>query len=226
MSIENGIININKPLHITSMDVIRKLRKITHVKKIGHAGTLDPLASGVLLVAIGKYTKKINELMGLKKGYKTTINLSAYSTTDDAEGEKTEIKNPKIPSLEKIEKTIKDHFIGKIEQTPPIYSAIKINGKRAYDLARDGKKPEMKSRTIEIYKIKIKKYEYPYLTIKVECSKGTYIRSLGKDIGTKLGLAGYLTKLKRTKIGDFKIKDSVKLDSLTSDNWKNYLKQI
>jgi tRNA pseudouridine55 synthase len=226
MDSPKGIIIVNKPLEITSMDVIRYLRRITHIKKIGHAGTLDPLASGVLIVAIGKATKKINEFMGMVKKYKTTIDLRAFSTTDDAEGEKTQVKIKKIPTLEEIEYVIKNNFIGEIDQTPPIYSAIKIKGQKAYDLARKGIDVEIKSRKVMIYKIKIKKYEWPFLTLKIKCSKGTYIRSLGKDIGKKLHTGGYLTKLKRTAIGKYNIKNSVPLNTLTSYNWKQYLENI
>lgn len=218
-----GIMIIDKPLNITSMDVIRYLRKVTNIRKIGHAGTLDPLATGVLIVAIGKATKRINELMGLTKKYKTTVDLSAFSTTDDAEGKKTKVKVKKIPTKEEIEKIIKKKFIGEIEQTPPIYSAIKVKGKRAYELAREGKEVKMKSRTVTIDRIRIRDYQWPYLKLKIKCSKGTYIRSLGKDIGTALGVGGYLTKLKRTSIGQFKIKQSIKLNKLKSDNWKKYL---
>ena len=218
-----GIMIIDKPLNITSMDVIRYLRKITNIRKIGHAGTLDPLATGVLIVALGKATKRINELMGLKKKYKTTIDLSAFSTTDDMEGEKTKVKIKKIPTREEIDKIIKKNFTGQIEQTPPIYSAIKIKGKRAHQLAREGKEIKMKSRIITIDRIRIRDYQWPYLKLKIKCSKGTYIRSLGKDIGTALGVGGYLTKLRRTSIGEFKIKRSIQLNQLNSKNWKNYL---
>ncbi|VVU95466.1 TruB family pseudouridylate synthase (N terminal domain) [seawater metagenome] len=226
MNNENGFLNINKPLNITSMDVIRYLRKVTKIKKIGHAGTLDPLASGVLLVAIGKYTKKINEFMGMVKKYETTIDLRSFSTTDDAEGEKTEVNIQKKPNLEEIEKTIKNNFIGDITQIPPIYSALKIKGKKAYELAREGKNVEMKPRQVKIDAIKILNYEWPYLTLDITCSKGTYIRSLGRDIGKELNTGGYLTMLKRTAIGNYTIQESVELSKINSGNWKNYLQKI
>ena len=222
----NGIIIINKPLGITSMDVIRQLRKLTNIKKIGHAGTLDPLASGVLIVAIGKATKKINDLMSLSKQYKTTVDMSQFSTTDDEEGDKTKIKINKIPKQEEIYNTIQKKFIGVIEQIPPIYSAIKIKGKKAYQLAREGKEVVMRSRNVRIEKIQVRDYQWPILKLHIQCSKGTYIRSLGKDIGVELGVAGYLTKLKRISIGDFKIQNSVDLNQLNSNNWKQYLINI
>lgn len=221
-----GIMLINKPLNITSMDVIRYLRKVTGLKKIGHAGTLDPLAEGLLIVALGKATKMINTFMGLPKKYKTTIDLRSLSSTDDMEGNKTHIKIKKIPTLNDVEKIINNKFIGDIEQTPPIYSAIKVNGKRAYDLARKGEVFKLNSRIVHIYKIKILKYEWPYLKLKIKCSKGTYIRSLGKDIGIGLGVGGYLTKLKRLSIGEFKVADSIKLKDINKKNWRNYLQNV
>ncbi len=223
---DKGIIIVNKPLNITSMDVIRYLRKVTKIKKIGHAGTLDPLASGVLIVAIGKATKKINEFMGMKKSYKTKIDLRSFSSTDDAEGEKTLVNIKNKPTLEEIEKVIRRHFTGEIEQIPPIYSAIKIKGQKAYDLARAGKEVKMKPRQVTIYKIKIRKYEWPYLKLKIKCSKGTYIRSLGRDIGKKLGTGGFLAKLERTAIGQFKLKNSIDLNKINSSNWREFLNKI
>lgn len=218
-----GIMLINKPLNITSMDVIRYLRKVIPIKKIGHAGTLDPLAKGLLVVAIGKATKLISNYMGLPKSYITKIDLRSFSTTDDMEGEKSLVDIRKIPSILDIEKVIKKKFIGDIVQTPPIYSAIKVNGKRAYDLARSGKDFKLKSRIVHIYKIEILEYEWPFLKLKIKCSKGTYIRSLGKDIGKALNTGGHLIKLKRMSIGEFKIEDSIKLNEINKENWKKYL---
>ncbi len=219
----SGILNIDKPLNITSMDVIRQLRKITGIKKIGHAGTLDPLASGVLVVALSKkYTKRINEIMSTKKRYETEINLSAFSETDDAEGKKEYIFVNKKPTIEDIKKVLLN-FIGEIDQVPPIYSAIKINGKKAYDLARKGELIEMKKRKVFIEDIKLISYDYPLLRIKVKCGKGTYIRSLGRDIGKSLKTGGYLTFLRRIKVGKFSIENSVKLEDLNKNNYEKFL---
>ncbi len=211
----NGLLNINKPLTWTSMDVIRKLRRITGIRKIGHAGTLDPLATGVLLVCIGKATKKINDLMTTKKEYIANIDLSAFSNTEDREGELTPVDVQKIPSLEDVQKVMLT-FIGNIEQTPPLYSAIKIGGKPAYKWAREGKKVPISSRTVTIDSIDLLKYSYPMLQIKIQCGKGTYIRSLARDIGKKLNTGGYLTDLIRTQVGTYKLDTAIDIASIDS----------
>ena len=214
-----GFININKPINYTSMDVIRYLRKVTKIKKIGHAGTLDPLATGVLIVAIGKYTKKINLIMDQSKSYFTIIDLSKFSSTDDEEGEKTIVDVQEIPTIDQINNIIKSKFLGEIEQIPPIYSAIKIKGKKAYDLARQGIDVEMKSRKVFIDNIEIVDYNWPYLSLNINCGKGTYIRSIGRDIGKELNTGGYLTKLVRTRIGSYNLNDSIDLESITSETF-------
>ena len=195
---------INKPIGCTSMDVIRQLRKKLNIKKIGHAGTLDPLATGVLIICTGKFTKKITNLINSSKKYHAIINLSAFSETDDAEGplENINIESKNIPDINIINKVLKN-FTGDIEQTPPKYSAIKINGQRAYKLARSGQEVELKPRTITISEINLKNYNFPNLEIEISCSKGTYIRSLARDIGVKLNTGGYLSKLTRTAVGEY-----------------------
>lgn len=195
------------------MDVLRKMKYMLKIKKIGHAGTLDPLASGVLIVCTGKMTKKINEFMEMPKKYKAQINLTAFSDTDDAEGPLTKITNISIPSLDTVKQIIST-FIGDIKQTPPKFSAIKINGKRAYKKARQGEDFEMPTRTVTIHAIEIVTYEWPTLTINVTCSKGTYIRTLARDIGLSLSTGGYLTQLTRTAIGPYKLQDAVTLEKL------------
>lgn len=221
-----GIIAINKPKGITSFDVIYKLRKITGIKRIGHAGTLDPLASGVLIVAIGREnTKKISDFVKQEKEYIAEIKLGFNSTTYDEEGEKEEVEVENIPSLPEIKKVISENFVGKIEQIPPLYSAIKINGKSAYKYARTSTKLETQSsklsklmenkkRKVIIKKIEILKYQYPILKIQVTCGSGTYIRSLAYDLGKKLKTGGYVKELQRTKVGDFRLEDCLELDAL------------
>lgn len=211
----NGLLVINKPLTWTSMDVIRKLRRITGIRKIGHAGTLDPLATGVLLVCIGKATKKINGLMATQKEYIADIDLSAFSTTDDAEGELTPVSIKKIPSKQDLEEVLKQ-FIGTIEQTPPKHSAIKIGGKAAYKWAREGKEVPIASRPVIIDSIEILDYSYPLLKIKVSCGKGTYIRSLARDIGKSLGTGGYLSGLIRTQVGPYTLDEALDIASIDS----------
>ena len=202
-----GIIGIIKPKGISSFDVIRKLRLINDIKKIGHAGTLDPLATGVLVVGIGKQAcQKLNTIVKKEKEYIAKIKLGVNSSTDDEEGNKKIINVKNIPLLCQIKEIIPE-FQGKIYQIPPIFSAIKINGQRAYKLARQGKKVILKKRLIEIKKIKILKYKWPYLELKVVTGPGVYIRSLAKDIGKKLKTGGYLADLERIRVGDFKKED-------------------
>lgn len=214
-----GFLLVNKPLKWTSMDVIRRLRTVTGIKKIGHTGTLDPLATGLLLVAIGRdATREIESLVGLEKSYVTTINLSAFSSTGDGEGDLERVDVENIPTLEKIHEIIEDNFIGEVEQTPPDFSAVKVNGIPAYKHARKGKKVDLKPKKIFIYNIDVLDYEYPSLKLKIISSKGTYIRSLGSDIGKKLGTGGYVSKLERTSIGEYKLENAVELEGITKED--------
>ena len=264
---EDQIIMIDKPAGISSFGVVAKIRgklkaEFGHKVKVGHTGTLDPFATGLLILLSGKMTKKSNEFLKLDKIYEATLELGYTSTTGDPEGEITEypfsehseafsqkklsdspdfynispLKNSasaaslknfseaeyvaKMTPRESVyssEKgysvicTILGSFIGKIQQTPPKFSAIKINGQRAYKLARKGQDFKIPSREIEIYSIEILNYNYPELKIRVHCSSGTYIRTLAEDIGKKLGTGAYLTALRRTQIGSYNIKDAKKL---------------
>lgn len=214
-----NIFNIYKPKGPTSFDIVAQVRKITGVKKVGHAGTLDPLASGVLVIAVGREaTKKISEIVGQEKEYIADIKLGVTSTTDDAEGIKTlkyENIKTKKPNLNNIKKIIKK-FVGKIDQVPPQFSAIKVNGRRAYKSARKGEQVELKPRQVEIKEIGILKYKYPNLKIRVLTGKGVYIRSLARDIGQELGIGAHLTDLERIRVGDFKKQDAISLDELNS----------
>ena len=199
-------LNINKPKGLSSFDVIRKLRKILKIKQIGHSGTLDPLASGVLQIAVGNTTKLL-DFLSSDKTYLATLKFGYNSTTYDDEGEKEFIKEPDF-SADELKKVL-NSFIGKSLQTPPKYSAIKINGKKLCDLARNNADmPEIKPREIEIYDIKLIEFNITTAKIEVYCKKGTYIRSLAYDIGQKLGCGAYLTDLIRTKAGNFDIKNS------------------
>lgn len=212
--IPNKIIAVNKPIGPTSNDILTEIKKKLGLRKgVGHAGTLDPLASGVLVVGIGKATKKLNDIVKKEKEYITTIKLGVESETDDAEGNKKEIKIEKIPSPDDINKVIKT-FIGEIEQTPPIYSAIKVKGKEAYKLARSGKEVKLKPRKALIKKIEIIKYQWPFLELKVVTGPGVYIRSLARDIGKKLKTGGYVYRLERIRVGDFKIKFAIPIKDI------------
>jgi len=213
-----GLLIINKPAGPTSHDIVDKIRKITGIKKVGHAGTLDPFAEGVLIILIGKATKLQSKFMGMPKTYMATLKLGEISDTYDITGKIKSSSFAKAPEDKQILKILKT-FIGEIRQTPPVYSAIKINGERAYKLARKGIKPKLKPRKVKIYNIKLLNYKWPYLKIEVKCGKGTYIRSLANDMGKKFGSGAYLEKLIRTKTGNFDIKKSVKLKKLNSKNW-------
>jgi len=220
---EGGFILINKPSGITSHDVVDKLREITGVRKIGHAGTLDPFATGLLILAIGKeFTKKLSIFQKKDKEYIATLRLGAESDTFDRDGKIVERKVEKIPEKEEVEEILKI-FLGEIEQIPPAFSAKKIKGKKLYELARKGIKVQPKLQKVKIHEISILEYNFPYLKIKVKCSSGTYIRSLANDIGKKLGCGAYLEELVRTKIGKFSLEEAVELSKLNSQNWKNFL---
>lgn len=209
------IIAIHKPKGPTSHDVIDEIRLITGEQRVGHAGTLDPLASGVLVVGIGREaTKKLNEIVKKEKEYIATIRLGITSTTDDEEGLKHEIEVKEIPGLERI-KGVVEGFKGKISQTPPIYSAVKIQGRESYKRVRGGEKVKLEPRTVEIKEIEILEYEWPILKMRVVTGPGVYIRSLARDLGAALGTGGYLADLERTRVGEF-----IKEKSLTLEQFK------
>jgi tRNA pseudouridine55 synthase len=210
--LKEGIISVNKPKGPTSHDIIYQVRRLSGIKKVGHAGTLDPLASGVLVVAIGReFTKQIDQIVKTEKEYVATVKLGENSTTDDAEGEKTVVNNELEVSREQVDESL-NKFIGQIDQIPPAFSAIKIGGRKAYDMARKGQVVDMKSRQILIKEIEVIEYKWPVLEIRVVCGSGTYIRSLARDIGKELETGAYLQDLVRTRVGEYKIEDSINLD--------------
>ena len=208
-----GFLNIYKPKGKTSHDVVAVLRRITKIKQIGHTGTLDPFAEGVLPICIGKSTRLI-EFLNDDKAYVATVKLGSSTTTYDLEGEVANT-SPKIVSLKEIEPLLKS-FNGEIEQYPPIYSAIKVNGKKLYDYARKGEEVEIKPRKVFISEIKIIDFDEKnqVLELYVACSKGTYIRSIANDLGEKLGTFAHLIKLVRTKAGIFDIKNALQLEDI------------
>jgi tRNA pseudouridine55 synthase len=214
-----GIIVVDKPLGITSMNVCSIVRGRLKAGgapkrvKVGHGGTLDPLASGVLVVLIGRATKRCDEIMAGVKGYRTTVDLSVVSTTDDLEGEQTAAVPDRIPAIDDIESACQK-WTGEVLQRPPPYSAIKVNGKRAYALARKGEEVILEPRLVTIESIEVLEYQWPMLTIHVVCGKGTYIRSLGRDIGGEVGAGGMLTALRRTRVGRFTLDDAMTLDEV------------
>jgi len=200
----NGrIVAVYKPPGMTSHDVIDAIRRRTGIKKVGHAGTLDPFAQGVLVVGVGREaTRQLGRLAKLEKEYIAKMKFGWNSTTDDVEGEKEEIKVSRVPSREEIE-TVLATFQGEITQVPPRYSAIKISGQPAYKRARKGEEIEMPERTVFIHEIEILDYEWPYLVIRTVTSSGTYIRALARDLGAKLNTGAYLEELERTRVGAY-----------------------
>ena len=222
-----SFILINKPKKMSSHGVVNALRRITGEKRIGHAGTLDPMAEGLMVLGITREsTKRLGEITnGFDKTYIAEITLGETRDTLDSEGQVIEKNEAVIPEDEKV-KSVVDSFLGIQTQTPPIYSALKINGKKAYELARKGKEVNMKPREIEIYEISTLKYKYPVLELKARVSSGTYIRSLARDIGLKLGSGAYLSSLVRTNIGKYKLEDSSLLESLTVENWQDHTFEI
>lgn len=209
---------VDKPAGWTSHDIVAKARGIIKAEtgqkiKVGHTGTLDPFATGLLILVIGKYTKRAGEFSKLDKTYEAELTLGANSSTGDIEGEITP-KNAEKPPEEAV-RAVLGSFLGEIEQTPPLYSAVRIGGQRAYKLARAGKTVDIKPRKVKIYELRIKDYEYPRLSFTCKVSSGTYIRSLAADIGEKLGTGAYLSVLRRTNVGGFKLKDAISLNNLT-----------
>lgn len=215
-AISNGdVILIDKPAGISSFGVVARVRRYLSQKagkkiKVGHTGTLDPFATGLLILLSSKATKLSNQFLKLDKWYEATLCLGKTSTTGDPEGVITEVNVDRQPSYSDIEKILPD-FLGNIKQTVPIFSAVKINGKRAYQLARQGQKVEMPTREIEIYELEVLSYHFPELIIRTHVSSGTYIRTLGEDLGQALGVGAYLTALRRTKVGNFDLNNAKKL---------------
>ncbi len=215
-----GLLIVDKPLGPTSMDVCRRVK--AHLRrggapkrvKVGHGGTLDPLASGVVVVLVGRpATRLCDQIMLGSKLYTTTIDLSCMSNTDDAEGERTMIHVEHPPSLEDVHAACA-HWTGAVMQRPPAYSAIKVGGRRSYDLARKDEAVVHEPRPIQIDSIEITSYSWPSLELSIRCGKGTYIRSLGRDIGARVGVGGMLTALRRTAVGEFDIEHAVSMDAL------------
>lgn len=214
MNITDGIICIDKPAGVTSFGVVARIRRVLSKQqgkkvKVGHTGTLDPFATGLMILVVGKACKEAQRYTKLDKTYEATITLGADSTTGDPEGEIT--KHPIEPFDSARIEAVCATFVGQITQRPPIFSAIKINGQRAYKLARDGKEVEIPERTVTVYNLEIVQYEHPHLIIRTHVSSGTYIRSLAVDIGSALGTHAYCSQLRRTTIDAWDVKDAQKL---------------
>ncbi|HTG02082.1 MAG TPA: tRNA pseudouridine(55) synthase TruB [Nitrospirota bacterium] len=209
----DGVININKPQGLTSHDVVLQARRITGEKRIGHTGTLDPLATGVLVLCLGRATRIAQYLEAGEKEYEAMLRLGVTTDTLDAGGRVLSEKQYDPPSKDRVLHVLSG-FLGEIHQKPPAYSAIKINGVPSYRLAREGRSPELARRAVTVSSIEILEYQYPFVRIHVQCTKGTYIRSLCADIGEELGTGAYLAELKRTRSGKFSLDESLSLDEL------------
>ena len=222
MSDRHGLLNLNKPAGITSRRVVDHVQRLARRTKFGHAGTLDPLASGVLVVCAGAATRLIEYVQRMPKRYAGTFLLGRQSSTEDTQGDVTVLKDPPLPSIDQIGSAAKA-LTGLIQQRPPAYSALKVDGRRAYELAREGRPVDLKPRSVVVYRLRVVAYDYPELRLDIECGSGTYVRSLGRDLAESLGTAAVMSGLVRTAIGTFRIDQAVDPHGLTCENWTGYL---
>lgn len=241
----DGVLLVDKPAGWTSHDVVARVRGLLRQAqspgnrllanssqlsarvpkvRVGHTGTLDPAASGLVILVLGKYTKRASEFSKLDKTYEVEMTLGAISSTGDIEGDIAQ-KSTQQPSLAEVKAAL-SKFVGQISQTPPIYSAIKVNGQRAYKLARAGKQVKLEPRQVTIHSIDGVQYNYPRLTFKTEVSSGTYVRSLSEDIGTELGTGAYMSALRRVQVGGYALTEAISLDKLTYNVIIEHVKQI
>ncbi|OGX24617.1 MAG: tRNA pseudouridine(55) synthase TruB [Omnitrophica WOR_2 bacterium RIFCSPHIGHO2_01_FULL_48_9] len=217
----DGIVLVNKPQGITSHDVVARVRRIFQMRRVGHAGTLDPLATGVLVILLGKATKSFNKFQSLDKAYRATLKLGVTTHTADILGKVIEEKSCAGITQANVEAVLK-RFVGDIEQTPPMVSAIKIGGKRLYKLARKGIEVERKPRAIRIDQLRLIKFTDCLVEFYVECSKGTYVRQLAEDVGRTLGCGACITQIERTKVGSFAIEQAIKLEDLNESHVQDW----
>ncbi len=208
-----GILNINKPAGWTSRDVVNRVQRLVRPAKAGHAGTLDPLATGVLVVCVGSATRLISYVQQMPKVYQATFLLGRTSPSEDTETETVELANAREPSFAEIHAQL-PQFLGSIQQRPPAYSALKVKGQRAYKLARQGVAVPLEPRPVEIYELEITDYRYPELKLTMRCGSGTYVRSLGRDLAESLGTGAVMSALTRTAIGDFCVSDALDIEQL------------
>ncbi|MFP3852924.1 MAG: tRNA pseudouridine(55) synthase TruB [Anaerolineales bacterium] len=220
-----GLLLLDKPVGPTSHDIVNQVRRLTGVRKVGHTGTLDPMASGLLVLCLGPATRLSEYLTQHDKGYWTVLRFGVGTDSHDATGEVLK-EGGRIPKRRQLESALA-HFRGSIEQRPPDYSAVKIAGKRAYELARAGRKPALASRTVRIERLELLSYDPPDLELHIECSAGTYIRSLARDLAESLGTEAHLTRLQRTRVGSFQLEQAQSLEELTeaveAGDWEQFI---
>ncbi|MGC8643350.1 MAG: tRNA pseudouridine(55) synthase TruB [Isosphaeraceae bacterium] len=217
-----GVLNLIKPSGVTSRAVVDRVTRLLPRTKVGHAGTLDPLASGVLIVCLGAATRLVEHVQRMGKTYRAVIRLGARSDTLDADGQVEELDDPRIPAEIEIQQAVARQ-VGQILQRPPRFSALRIKGQRAYDLARSGREVTLAPRPVRIDRIEIVNYHWPHLELEIDCGGGTYIRSIARDLGAELGCGGLIETLVRTRIGNFRIEDGVDSSSLTRTTLAAYL---
>ncbi|HEX8524147.1 MAG TPA: tRNA pseudouridine(55) synthase TruB [Tepidisphaeraceae bacterium] len=221
-----GVLNVDKPAGLTSARVVSKVKRLLPKGvKIGHAGTLDPFATGVLLLLVGKATRHCEQLMGQPKAYDATIKFGATTATDDLEAEEVPWPGAQPVTLEAIEQAL-ERFVGAIQQRPPVFSALKVGGRRGYDLARQGDAVELAARTVQVYEIEVMEFTWPLLRLRIACGRGTYIRSIARDLGEALNVGGHLTALRRTRIGQFHVEQSVTLEKLLAEGAERWLTPV
>lgn len=204
----HGLLVVDKPLGLSSMDVVRRVRRAAGNVKTGHAGTLDPLATGVVICCLGKATRCIEQLMGLTKVYEAEVDFSAFTTTDDREGEREEVDVNEPPTEQQV-RDATAQFVGVIEQAPPAFSAVHVGGQRAYKRARRGETLDLPTRPVRIDAIELLRYAWPVASLRITCGRGTYIRSLARDLGRALHTGGHLAALRRTAVGDYDLAAAV-----------------
>jgi tRNA pseudouridine55 synthase len=217
-----GLLNVNKPSGITSRRVVDRVQRLVRPAKVGHAGTLDPLASGVLVLVVGQATRLVEYIQEMPKRYSATFLLGRTSTTEDVEGQVTELAGAVPPPRDKLEQAARE-LTGEIEQRPPSFSALMVSGRRAYDLARAGQEVELAPRGVHVFRLEIVRYEYPELCLEIECGGGTYVRSLGRDLAERAGTAAVMAALARTAIGPFRLADAIEPGALSAGNLKDHL---
>lgn len=218
-----GLLNLNKPSGITSRQAVDRVLRLARPAKVGHAGTLDPLASGVLVVCVGSATRLIEYVQRMPKRYAATFLLGRESPTEDNSGEVTVLAEPPIPSREEVAAALPS-LTGTIQQRPPAFSALKVDGRRAYAMAREGKQVELEPRPVTVHRIEVVGYDYPDLQMEIECGSGTYVRSLGRDLAERLGTAAVMSALVRTAIGEFRLDEAVLPEELNKANWTDWLR--
>lgn len=217
-----GIFNVNKPSGVSSRKVVDVVQRLVRPTKCGHAGTLDPLAAGVLVICVGPATRLIPYVQRMPKTYRATFLLGRSSPTDDTEGDVTLLERAREPSAADVNATL-PRFMGQIEQRPPDFSAVKVAGERAYALARRSRPVDLAPRNVTIHQLALRRYAYPELELDIECSSGTYVRSLGRDLAAALGTGAVMSALQRTAIGGFRVENAVRADDINGDNLMQHL---